>query len=134
MEDRIALLEKRLAKVEIEMEEATDLLDKAKETLEKISQTTEPLSRLDLQKLEKTVAYLDELVSGDPGRGKIGLDTIVNGSEALGVEPMRVTLKRLATTHDRFVWLAGLFGVTSIGSLIAWVMFFINSAANGGVP
>ena len=100
-------------------------------TLEEQSHETNEHVR-DLENCFHTTRYrevidrLDVLVCGDSTKGQLGLETIVNGSEALGVEPMRKTLGRVATSHDRWIWLAGIMGVGTIGSLIAWIAFFLS--------
>ena len=79
-----------------------------------------------LAEMQETVKSLNSLVFGNPRRGELGLATIINGSKELGVEPLRKTLTRVALTHDRFVWLAGIFGVTTITGLIGVILFLLN--------
>jgi hypothetical protein len=77
------------------------------------------------------VHQLDTLVRGDTKTGELGIVMIVNGSEEFGVEPIRVTLRRISKTYDRLAWLAGILGISTVGSLIAWILFLLGSK---GVP
>ena len=89
------------------------------------------LMRNGLDEIEETVHSLNNLVFGNPRKGELGLAVIINGSKELGVEPLRKTLSRVALTHDRFVWLMGILGVTTITGLIALVLWLLN---RGGMP
>jgi hypothetical protein len=103
----------------------------AREIRELVSSGRIDLMKNGLSEMQETVENLNMLVFGNPQLGELGLAIIINGSEELGVEPLRKTLSRVAITHDRFVWLAGILGVTSITGLIGWVLFLLN---RGGLP
>lgn len=110
------------------LEERVGMIEERLEQLGEVDAELEGFA--DVARLSATISKLDALVRGDPDSGVIGLDTIVNGSERLNVEPIRATLHRVATTHDRLVWLAGFLGITTVASLITW-LFVIFS---GSVP
>ena len=134
--ERLESFERRLRSIEtvqkhidtqISNQNYKDGMQAAKEIAEVISS-----GRLDLMlknglaEMQETVKSLNSLVFGDPRKGELGLATIINGSKALGVEPLRKTLSRVALTHDRFVWLAGIFGITTITGLIGLILFLLN--------
>jgi len=93
-------------------------------------QTAECVRELDrcfqTSEYRDTINQLDKVVRGDPTTNTLGLSTIIYGSKALGVEPIRDTLNRVALAHDRWRWLAGVLGISTIGSLIAWIAFLLS--------
>ena len=115
-----------------------DSLEDRVESLEKVFLKIDPmlakLEEIDLSKahadfcdLRSTVRQLDVLIRGDTQTGEMGLTMIINGSKEFGVEPIRTTLRRISRTYDRLTWLAGILGVSTIGSLIGWALFLLGS-------
>lgn len=95
------------------------------------SDSLNTLMKNGLTEVLETVNSLNTLVFGNPRKGELGLAVIINGSKELGVEPLRSTLSRVALTHDRFIWLAGILGITTITGLISFILWLLN---RGGVP
>ncbi len=98
--------------------------DKTEESIEDI------LERLrEIEHEHEILEILNGLVRGDRDKGTPGLKSIVYGSEALGVKPLRDELRELNEKMDRILlfegrvkWVASLFGVSSIISLATFIL------------
>ncbi len=115
------------------------VLKEIEEINEKLDDVDTIKSRLDKVEHEHEILQeLNGLVRGDRKSGTPGLKSIVYGSEALGVKPIRVVMKEFATdleivldTHARWRWLLGILSLTSVAGVIGWILFLRDIT---GVP
>ncbi len=115
-----------------EIEDRLDDIDQAQERVSKI---------LDSREVREALVLLSELngwILGDRKTGTPGLRSIVYGSKALGVKPIRDMMTDFAddlgvvmTTHARWRWLLGILSLTSVAGVIGWILFLREIA---GVP
>lgn len=105
-----------------------------KEKIDSIARVQEDISeRLDSKEIREAlelVAELNGFISGNRRTGTLGLKSIVYGSKALGVKPIRETMEDFAkdlgivmTTHARMKWIIGILSLTSVSGVIGWVLF-----------
>ena len=103
--------------------------------LNEIAEVKVRLARLETgqENFNELLEVLNGLLRGDRDSGTPGLKSIVYGSEALGVLPIRKAIEKtwdrieeIAEKQDRVLlfegrikWLAGIFGITGLLSLIS---------------
>ncbi len=122
------------AKALQELEKLSDELEAIKKRQDDIEQEYEEFSK----EASVTIVELNGLLRGDRKAGTPGLKSIVYGSKALGVKPIRDMMTDFAddlgvvmTTHARWRWLLGILSLTSVAGVIGWILFLREIA---GVP